>query len=72
MKFQIEKGVPIPPKYSNKNAGITACLRKLEIGDSIVVDNSVKPSIYNLAKRMGIKITARREHLDTTRVWRIA
>ena len=69
--FAIRKGVPIP--FSNKpKTGLTETLRRMEYGDSIVVPNSKRGSVYSCAAQAGIEVQTQ-SSLDgsTTTVWRV-
>ena len=69
--FAIRKGVPIP-LLSKPKTGLTETLRRMEYGDSIVVPNSKRGSVYSCAAQAGIKIQTQ-SNLDgsTTTVWRV-
>jgi hypothetical protein len=69
--FDIQKGVPIP--FSNKpKTGLTETLRRMEYGDSIVVPNSKRGSVYSCAAQAGIKVqTQSNPDGLTTTVWRV-
>jgi hypothetical protein len=69
--FAIRKGVPIP-FLSKPKSGLTETLRRMEYGDSIVVPNSKRGSVYSCAAQAGIKIQTQ-SNLDgsTTTVWRV-
>ena len=65
--IKIEKGIPISQR---RGSGITEVMRKMDIGDSFVVDCSARNGIGALAKNAGIKTTTRT--IDgKVRVWRI-
>lgn len=56
----IEKNIPVPK--NTRNTGITAALRKMEIGDSFVLPLEINPrSLYPLAKQIGIRIQCKQE-----------
>ena len=69
--FAIRKGVPIP-LLSKPKTGLTETLRRMEYGDSIVVPNSKRGSVYSCAAQAGIQIQTQ-SNLDgsTTTVWRV-
>lgn len=68
---RIESGIPIPISPTRK--GITATLKELRVGDSFWISTSIR-SLYNQAKRAGVKITGRAEVKDGVsghRIWRV-
>lgn len=73
--YQIEKGVPLPGIGSGRQHGSTKYpLREMKPGDSFLIDEHDRQSIYAAAIfQLGKKgqITVRREHgTDKFRVWR--
>jgi hypothetical protein len=70
MKPKIEKGIPMPARH--KLAGITEIMKKMEIGDSIVVHSGARPNMKGYADRLGFKITTQKINEEQVRVWRIA
>lgn len=69
MTFKIETEVPIPePKH--ENSGLTETLRKMNVGDSIVLTAAQVLSLTRIAKDAGVKITRRRESENEFRVWK--
>ena len=67
-KIKIEKGIPIP----ELGTGFTAIMKKMEVGDSIIVAGKRPSSIHIVAKNIGIKITIRKASKTELRVWRTA
>lgn len=70
--FNIEKNIPLEEKTKHKNEslkGMTAFLRTLEIGDSILIEKSIRGGIYQTARQAGVKIKAKREN-EKVRIWR--
>ncbi len=71
-KYQIEKDIPVPePRASS---GLTATLRQMAPGDSILVGDSKAVGLVAYARKTmpeGTKFTTRKEG-DSRRVWRIA
>jgi hypothetical protein len=64
----IEKNIPIP-SIGHGN-GITATLKKCEVGDSFLIPiNST--NLHFTAKQIGMKIKTRREG-ESRRVWRVS
>lgn len=66
---EIEHGIPIPEE--EHVTGITALLKQMEIGDSIVVNYSKSQGIASIAQRLGFKTTRRKVKPGWYRIWRI-
>ena len=64
-EIKIEKGIPIPERGGN--GGLTATLRKMEVGDSFVVKRPC--SVHFCARQIGIKVKIRSIDDHTMRVW---
>jgi hypothetical protein len=64
-EIQIEKGVPIPSRLSD-------VLKKMSVGDSIVVAPIRRASVTSIAKFIGIKLVTRKLSETELRVWRSA
>ena len=64
----IQKNVPIPPP---RQTGITALLKQLKVGESVIVDTPNRGSLHGNAKNIGIKIVTRKEG-SGFRVWRVS
>jgi hypothetical protein len=61
--IKIEKNVRFPAKYQGVPVQVKEVLDSMEIGDSFVVPNQAKVSLYRqYMKRMGKKLESRREH----------
>jgi hypothetical protein len=72
--FQIEKGVPIPARNGQRKSKYFGVLKALEIGDSFVCTYSGRghpATLIQQARKMNIKLTARRINESEVRVWRI-
>ena len=72
MSFKIEKNVPMPMR--GVNGGLASTLRRMEVGDSFVVNadsNTFRNSLYTTARRIGINVTSRVIAPTTLRVWRV-
>ena len=67
-KIQIEKGIPIP----DRGTGFTATMKKMEVGDSIIVVGKSNSTIHTVARNIGIKIAIRTVSETELRVWRTA
>lgn len=75
---KIEKNIPFPDKVSvrdkhnhNTNA-IVNVLLALDVGDSFVIGEAYRCTVYNRAYDNNIKITVRSRGGGSIRVWRIA
>ena len=69
--YDIRKGVPVHPSNKPKT-GLTKTLRLMDNGDSIVVPNSKRGSVYSCAAQAGIKVqTQSNPDGLTTTVWRV-
>lgn len=66
--YVIEKGVPM----KQRETGLTEALKKMEVGDSIVVRKSIRGSITSYNGRLGIKTAIRSISETEIRVWRTA
>lgn len=73
MTYQIEKGVPLPPKWCqiNRPDSVMGTLRQMEVGDSILMDKTQK-ECANHSRLIGMKFTTRKVSENQTRIWRIA
>lgn len=69
--FQIESGIPLPEKGQRRHTGLTATMRKMQVGDSITVAAKSRPNVFSVASAAGIKITTRLEPGGSLRVWRM-
>lgn len=72
--MKIEKGIPIPAKNSRCYSGLSGTLRLMDVGDSVLVPDSIKYP-YQLTNNIA-QITNRKFATRSTpegrRVWRIA
>ena len=70
-ELEIEKGIPMP---APRAWGITAALRKMDVGDSIFLrgkkSNNITTIVAILTKKTGLMFTTRMVD-GGTRVWRI-
>ena len=68
----IERGIPLPPKNWGKTAAV---LKALEVGDSYETKSKKRNTLSgyerSVAKKLGIKVTARKVSDFTFRVWRV-
>ena len=68
----IEKGIPIPPRGAASGSSITVTVKRMEVGDSIVVDKHGNWSARVCSQRIGVKLCARRIDEKSWRMWRVA
>ncbi len=66
MKIKIEKGVPIP----SRGGEISTALRRMEKGDSFLIEKKKRGVVGIIAGRAGIGILTRFEANGIIRVWR--
>ena len=69
--YKIEKNVPMPTARGYTK-GLTDALRRMEVGDSFVIEKAKRQSVYGTAKRLGDRKISVREVDGAYRVWRIA
>ncbi len=64
-EITIEKGIPLPPTkpVGNRFGWWVNIIRRMEVGDSIVVPANRLPSIYQTCKRNGWKIQTQKQPL---------
>lgn len=72
--YIIETGVPIPPSTSGKKrgkqgVGVRSALHKMNVGDSIVIDQRHRFSLSGHCDRVGVKIVSRSLDDGRVRVW---
>ena len=66
--YKIEKGVPITK--CSRDAEMTKALQAMKLMDSIVVKINSRATAFVAARRMGMKITTRKQEDGNIRVWR--
>ena len=66
----IYDSVPLPAPRAVIKKGVTALMRDMKIGNSILMDKGARNNLYCLARQIGITITVRREGDNDIRVWR--
>ena len=74
MAMKIEKCIPIPAKNSRGYSGLSGTLRLMDVGDSVLVPNSIKSPgrlASNIAQITNRKFVTRSTQ-EGWRVWRIA
>jgi hypothetical protein len=69
MDMKIEKNVPMPERSRNV-MGLSALLKKMEIGDSIVIPKEKRNVAGSTARSAGVKIATRAEGSNSVRIWR--
>lgn len=67
--MKIETGVPIPARGNDHE--VIALMKKMKIGDSILLPRYPQGPIYIYASAAGIKITLRKASDSESRIWRI-
>lgn len=71
-ELKIDKGIPIPEKFSRKTNAITMAAVGMDVGDSFITNHS-QQSIYGFLKtavRKGYKFTTQKIDEHSCRVWR--
>ena len=79
-EIKIEKGIPVPPAKTvgNRFGCWVEVIRRMEIGDSILVPATAMTAIYPSCKRNGWKIRTRTQpfqtgdKIATLRLWLVA
>jgi len=67
----IEKGIPMPAR-KGAMLSIAAAVKKMEVGDSMVVTGLQYGAARVYAHRVGVKLTFRKIDNTSHRAWRIA
>lgn len=67
-EIKIEKGIPVPRAV--KSGPVLEALRKMQVGDSILISAGERNNTHNRSKIANIKITTRQEG-EKLRVWRV-
>lgn len=68
--MQIEKNIPIPP--TRRKGSICETLRRMEVGDSVVLPKGKDIGWRSSAKTLGMKVAARKISGTECRLWRVA
>ena len=77
MEYTMEKGVPIPPRVrkGGKRSGLADDLRRMEVGDSVMLTTDKKYSVLGNTllrlRKEGMSFTLRNVE-GGQRVWRVA
>jgi len=71
--YKVQKNIPIPGRRTQAGKK-TNFIKRLDLGDSFVVpivvgESNPRVSWYNIAKRLDIKIAARRIDNHKLRIW---
>lgn len=66
--LEIEKNVPLPP--SNNGTGLSAVLRSMEIGDSVLVESTKKNRLTAAFAKHAPRKFSQRKQEGGIRVWR--
>lgn len=73
--MKIERGVPIPDGGDWRTGELGAILRKMEVGDSVMVESAIPKKLgtllYRTGQTTGWKFTRRTVH-GGQRVWRVS
>lgn len=69
-KYLIEDNIPIPVKRSS-SPDLYETVKKMKVGQSILIDKQTKGFASNMARSTGFKFTQRTIG-DKLRIWRIA
>ena len=69
MNIKIEKGIPLPKR--RKWGDIAKELRKMNVGDSFVVEIEQRGSINTAFRRLGFCCATEKIDDKTARVWRV-
>lgn len=76
MSYQIESGVPVPPKKGASAQGLSGTLRSMKVGDSVRVPipemANARARITYIQKTTAAKFVARKTSDSEGRVWRVA
>lgn len=67
MIIKIEKNIPVPD--SGKYAAV---IREMAVGDSVLLESGTQCATFRArARRLGFKVTSRKENSGKFRVWRV-
>ena len=76
MAFMIESHIPVPSNAGQKTGapskGYDKLLKRMKVGDSVVITRKSQPSFFNYARKLNIKITTRAIDQHTRRLWVVA
>lgn len=69
--YEIEKNIDYATT-KKRNSGLTAWLKSFEVGDSSIIDKSIRNSLFGISANIGIKIKTESCDEKTVRVWRVS
>ncbi len=69
--MEIEKGIPIPNR-NKSDYSMSEILRKMAVGDSIVIEKKKSAGWRSSARSLGIRVATRPVSETETRLWRVA
>lgn len=69
-EYKIEKNIPIPEGTGHAQ-GLTAAVRRLEVGESLLVAENQRSTVHAAAKKAKIAVLTRTTG-EKVRVWRTA
>ena len=58
MTYQIEAGVPMP---SSRDKGLVATVKRMKVGDSVVIKHTSISALYVIGKREGFKFVTSKD-----------
>ncbi len=68
--MNIEKNIPIPGL--NRATGITVNLKKMAVGDSVVIERTKQNSWRTSAYHLNMKLVVHKLNATECRVWRVS
>ena len=72
MDLSIDSNVPVPDRYYRRIKGYTAILRKLEVGQSVLLPTSPASACKLARGALGAGRYTSREEEEGTRIWRVS
>lgn len=70
MELKIEKGIPMPDKRHYRKNPIMDAIKKMEIGDSVLMERKSVNGMGYRAVKLGYQFSTRKEGEGAVRVWR--
>lgn len=76
-EFVIEKDVPLPESHSSHRGGLSGALRKMEVGDSILLKDKSQHFISAAGQTVAMRENDGRKYMTRTveggvRIWRVS
>jgi hypothetical protein len=68
---EIEHGIPIPETRWRRLNSVSALIRKMKVGDSVIVNQRQRNAAFANAKSNKVKLLSRTQADGTVRIWRI-